>query len=174
MNVAIPDYVEPLQGWRVWRFEGERARIRLLSLVKDVVWPARQELVADCLRRRLLRLRGRPHPAPCEECACGIYATSFDQVATLLDDVAWRGIQSVFGRVLIWGTVIECEHGWRASRAYPAELFVPTRHALAPVALAEEIAHGLRRYGVPVRVLPCGPREALEEVARGGDQLGLV
>jgi hypothetical protein len=30
----------------------------------------------------------------------------------------------VAGRVRLWGTVVECERGWRASHAYPSRLLV--------------------------------------------------
>jgi hypothetical protein len=182
MSAAIPDYVEPFEGWRVWRVSSNGCDLRLLSLVQHTVWPPREELAAGCLQRRVLaRLhRARPHQAPAEACACGIYATTLDRLGSYLHEPADGRTRFVFGRVCLWGTVVECEQGWRAARAYPAEIIVPTssrgaRHPAAimasphaPVAgvTAEELADALRHYAVPVIALPHTPAEALEVVAR--------
>ena len=177
MSVAIPDYAEPCEGWRLWRFRRVGCQLRLLSLVQETIWPPREELTADCLRRRLLaRLRStRRHEAPAEPCACGIYATSLDRLATHLRECDDRRTAYVFGRVHLWGTVIECQQGWRAARAYPAEIMVPTpprdypAGIMAPApgtgASAEEIADGLGVYAVPLVVLPHHSAEAVEVVA---------
>jgi hypothetical protein len=66
--------------------------------------------------------------------------------------------------VLLWGSVVECEHGWRASRAYPAEIFVPTPRRGGATASADEVAHGLAEYGVPLVAIPASPRQAVEEL----------
>jgi hypothetical protein len=50
----------------------------------------------------------------------------------------------VFGRVLLWGSTVEGEHGWRAACARPVEIFVP--------AAVTEPVDGLQAYGVPVRL----------------------
>jgi hypothetical protein len=169
MNVAIPDYLEPLEGWRVWRASNDGSQLRLRSVVQETVWPPGEELTAECLRRRVLaRLRrGREHEAPDEACACGIYATTLTRLGSYLHERGDGRAYYVFGRVLLWGTVIECEQGWRAARAYPAEIIVPTERAPA----TEEIEAALNCYGVPVVVLPHSPAEALEVVAleRGRD-----
>lgn len=170
MSAAAPDYAAPLDGWRVWAVGGELPELRLLSIVHETEWPVREELVAQCRRKsQFPRLRRRSrHDAPSDACACGIYAaTALDRLAPFLDERSWRGSPYVFGRVLLWGTVIECEHGWRASRAYPAEIFVtsPTRRSACGVA-PEQVARSLRAYAVDVAVLPCRPAEALRLVAR--------
>ena len=177
MSVAIPDYVEPFEGWRVWRAGNEGSHLRLRSVVQETVWPPREELAAECVRRILARLgRRRRHEAPAESCACGIYATTLDRVGSYLHERGDGGAHYVFGRVLLWGTVIECEQGWRAARAYPAEIIVPlpprgsSPTIMAPRkpagATAEEIADALSCYAVPVVVLPHTPAEALDVVAR--------
>jgi len=53
--------------------------------------------------------------------------------------------------VSLWGEVVECEWGWRASHAYPERLFVPQPPRDA--ALAEWIAKSLEGYGVPVEIV---------------------
>lgn len=178
MSVAIPDYVEPFEGWRVWRASSDGSHLRLRSVVQETVWPPREELAADCLSRRLLaRLRRRRrHEAPAEACACGIYATTLDRLGSYLRMRGDGRAHYVFGRVLLWGTIIECEHGWRAARAYPAEIIVPapprpsSPTIMAPRgepagASAAEIADALSCYAVPVVVLPHTPAEALDVVA---------
>ena len=178
MSVTIPDYLEPFEGWRVWRIDSDKSDFRLVSVVQETSWPPHEELVAECMRRRILARLHRPerHQAPAEPCACGIYATTLDRLAAYMpaDDPHTR---YVFGRVRLWGTVIECEKGWRASRAYPAEIIVPApQRAPRPGimaspqptvarASAEEIAHGLIDYAVPITVLSHPPKRALDSMA---------
>lgn len=170
MSAVAPDYAGPLEGWRVWRVAraGDDRDFRLLSLAQEVVWPTRDELVASCRRCRLLpRLRRRnEHSAPTEACSCGIYATDLDRLDWFLDERTWPTPPYVFGRVLLWGRVIECERGWRAARAYPREIFVAAPpYRLRDDATPERIARGLGEYGVPVHALPVAPHAALGAVA---------
>src|SRR5439155_98883 len=54
----------------------------------------------------------------------------------------------VFGRVSLWGRVVEHDLGWRASHAFPERLFViPGRVDARTV---EATIRGLGRYGVAV------------------------
>ena len=189
MSVAIPDYVQPFEGWRVWRASSDGSQLRLRSVVQETVWPPREEFAAECLRRRILaRLsRRQRHEAPAEACACGIYATSLDRLGSYLHERGGNRTHYVFGRVLLWGTLIECEQGWRAARAYPAEIIVPAPpRASSPTiiaprepasATAEEIADALSCYAVPIVVLPHTAAEALDVVALEygrGDRIGSV
>jgi hypothetical protein len=57
--------------------------------------------------------------------------------------------------VSLWGSVVECEHGWRASRAYPERLYLLWRREEGSLAPREEVAVGLSVYGVPLQVLEC-------------------
>jgi hypothetical protein len=60
----------------------------------------------------------------------------------------------VIGRVALWGDVVEGPAGWRASHAYPTELFVPSaaagRSGLRHRAYVDEIIQALEAYEVPV------------------------
>jgi hypothetical protein len=158
-----PDYVEPLEGWRVWRVVERDGSLLLGSVVKHTIWPAGEPLVADCLRRRsLIRRRRSIHDAPDFECECGIYATKLDLVSRyLLDPFPIDAVALVLGKVALWGTVVECERGHRASHAYPLEVYVPAdasrRHAIDPA----EIGWRLLAYEVPVEVLPASGDQAL-------------
>ena len=59
----------------------------------------------------------------------------------------------VIGRVSLWGTVVECAQGWRASLAYPAQLYVPLLPRGRHAALAHQFALDLTDYGVPVDLI---------------------
>ena len=97
----------------------------------------------------------------------------------------------MLGRVSLWGSVVECEQGWRAERAYPAGLYLPAFAASAsrgrlgrylrrrPRAIgAPEVASGLAAHGVAVELIACrtvadlahtlatDPRMSLERAAR--------
>jgi hypothetical protein len=81
---------------------------------------------------------------------------------------ARHAVQAVLGRVFLWGSVVECEQGWRAERAYPTALYLPTS---APEARrgrlgrlrprgqgaigAPEVARGLSAYSVTVELIAC-------------------
>jgi hypothetical protein len=126
------------------------------------------------------------HPAPAEGCRCGIYAapTAAQAAASVTDPPRSREriVHRVIGRVSLWGTVVECERGWRAERAYPASLAVP-----APLPPRRKILHALRRpsrslpaaeiagalceYGVPIELVACetlGDLAAVLERRTGG------
>jgi hypothetical protein len=143
--------LRPAVGWKVWRVEHGVEETRLRSVLYGDLWPTGKPVEAHC--QRVLRSE---HDAPCPGCGCGIHAGR--------ELSAWEHYLSVdadarvFGRVLLWGATIEGRHGWRAARACPVEIFVPTE-----VERAAEVAAGLRVYGVPVHVLELVP--VPEEVA---------
>jgi hypothetical protein len=159
----IPDYVEPVEAWRVWRVAMRQGRVVLQSLFVGAVWEPGAPLVASCSgghRSRWAPWRRKPndHPAPELECRCGIYgvqsvaaARSYLEKPPLLcrDD-------RVIGRVALWGEVVEGPLGWRASHAYPTELFVPAAvgaHGLRRREYTDEILLALDEYRVPVDVV---------------------
>jgi hypothetical protein len=75
----------------------------------------------------------------------------------------------VFGRVFLWGDVVEADRGWRASEAYPAELWLPEMdyHIDRSVGLTKAAA-GLYDYGVPLHVRgTTAPRDLLRELNGG-------
>ena len=69
--------------------------------------------------------RKQPHESQEPDCDCGIYAASLDRLDRYLADAPLRAAARVLGQVALWGTVIECEHGLRASHAYPLRMYVP-------------------------------------------------
>jgi hypothetical protein len=126
-------------------------------------------LVAECLRplqlvSRFRRKRRSARPVPDERCECGIYAAWLPQIDQYLTDAPTTAINvvgRVLGRVSLWGTVIECERGFRASHAYPQRVYVPVDASLHPKRSWEELVAGLDAYGVPVELLPARCREAV-------------
>jgi len=137
---------EPVVGWKIWRVERSDERTRLRSVLYGSLWPPGRPAVADC--KKLLRTR---HEAPDPLCECGIH------VAKSLAD--WRhylavGDDRVFGRALLWGDRLEGELGWRATHAYPLELYIP-----ATLESPEEIRAGLAVYNVPVALVGAPSRE---------------
>jgi hypothetical protein len=138
--------------------------VALCRLGERLYWPLRQ-LVPG-------------HAAPDEGCRCGIYAaaTATQAAASVTVPARLRGqiVHHVIGRVSLWGTVVECERGWRAECAYPASLAVPVSLPRAPKRHflrrrrqwtrsrpAAEIAPALREYGVPVELVTCETLGAL-------------
>ena len=176
-----PDYLEPTIGWRGWLVVEDGQATRLSSVVYPTLWPPRRELLATCRHRplSLLRLwRRRPppdHGAPEESCRCGIYGTADpEKAAAYLGDgivhsepLRWPLLHHVIGHVSLWGSVVECEHGWRASRAYPERLYVPSLHEEGGTAGdPSEIARELTAYGVPIELLECGTHEDVGAVLK--------
>lgn len=190
--MGAPDYVAPTVGWRGWLVVEVEGTLRLCSPRHWTVWLPRAELVALC------RLGERPwwplrpsvpgHAAPDEGCRCGIYAapTAVRAAASVTDPPRPREriVHHVIGRVSLWGTVVECERGWRAERAYPASLAVPAPrrsrrrgHILRPrrhqprSRSSAEIADALCEYGVPIELVACetlGELAAALEAREGG------
>jgi hypothetical protein len=159
----IPDLIEPVEAWRVWRVAMRDGRVVLQSLFLGAVWEPAAPLVAFCNgghRSRWPPWRKQPneHPAPELECRCGIYgvqsvaaARSYLERPPLLcrDD-------RVIGRVALWGNVVEGPLGWRASHAYPIELFVPAAVGVLGLRRREytdELLRALEEYRVPVDVI---------------------
>jgi hypothetical protein len=165
--VRAPDYIEPIIAWRAWLVVDDEGEIRLSSLVYKNVWVPRCELVASCQRRvfcfpRVWRKKPSEHPAPTEECRCGIYgARDAEHATSYLTNDLWRDeplrwplLHRAIGRVLLWGSVVESEKGWRASHAYPERIYLPTRSESGE-ALPQlgELAAALSAYGVPVKLI---------------------
>jgi hypothetical protein len=88
---------------------------RLQSVLYDDVWEPGHGLTATC---------ASGHLAPDAACACGIYAAREpgEALRYLVGRDELHVVGRVLGRVALWGTVVEGERGWRASRAYPADL----------------------------------------------------
>jgi hypothetical protein len=62
------------------------------------------------------------HSVPNENCVCGFWGVKKDSLRTNLPFMC-EGC--LIGKVAMWGTVIEHEHGYRAEFSYPQVLFEP-------------------------------------------------
>ena len=152
----------------------QRRRFRLRSVVFDTVWPTETELTAGCNRlwtrvRSRLAWRSDPvHDVPVSRCSCGIYATSDPELAAeylyLYSEVHQpHVVYRAVGLVSLWGSVVEGESGWRASHAYPKQLFLPPSRRRRDV---EVIRDGLADYGVPVDILDDAETQIARAVQR--------
>jgi hypothetical protein len=160
---SIPDLIEPLEAWRVWRVGMRDGRIVLKSLFSGTVWEPTIPLTALCtgvqrVRWRPWRVQANDHPAPTMGCRCGIYGVRTVAAARPYIDCApfpYRD-DRVIGRVALWGDVVEGKLGWRASHAYPVELFVrdpaTERFGFRRRAHVEAVLEALEAYRVPVDV----------------------
>jgi hypothetical protein len=144
--------------------------VRLGSIFHQTVWPCDIALVASCERSRHRFRRRRTvegHLAPRLKCECGIYAAApgpfaayFDEYIRGVSGFALRNRRLVVGRVSLWGTVIEHDDGWRASHAFPSDLYV-VRGGKGVIS-TERIVTDLANYRVPVSILDeAGVAEAL-------------
>jgi hypothetical protein len=164
-----PDVGGTIDAWRVWRvWRGVRDGVYVLgSAIKPTLWPARQPLLAECLRRRPLAWvrRKQRHAAPDAPCECGVYAVALEQLGLYLNGSSLQpDATRVVGQVALWGTVVECERGFRASHAYPLRIFVPS-DVCGGRDRASELVDGLAAYGVPIELLSAPRSGALEALA---------
>jgi len=123
--VSAEPVAEPIAGFRHWGvrrgrlFSGIFVAGRFvpnpaLSLVAPRAvpspWPTTQDRAAKCFA-----LRG--HEAPYRDCNCG-YAAYY----ALPEAPDLPAAQAVWGAVVAWGRIIECERGFRAQYARPVAL----------------------------------------------------
>lgn len=146
-----PEYVGPaFVGWRSWRilpFEtlGGASSVRLSASGtngRPKFWEPLRATHAVC------GLFKTTHEAPWPDCSCGLHAYRTEDAArnhlmTFVGSTNGDGALGwAFGRVSLWGRIVEHEHGWRAEHAYPYELAVH-----GPPGLAETVR---RLYAVDV------------------------
>lgn len=126
-------FLEPLVGWRCWRVlpmqtlsNGKRYRLCASGIYGiPKVWEPREAVVALC--SDFSSRHEAPHPSH----ECGLYAYAERELAerkfvALVRANGAPGVTWAFGRVSLWGRVIECELGWRAQFAYPYDVTVYT------------------------------------------------
>jgi len=123
--VSPEPVAEPLVGFRRWgskrgglysgifvagRFLPNPALGMVAPRASHVPWPTDRDRVAKCFA-----LRG--HEAPRRDCKCG-----WSAYYTLADEPELPAPECVWGAIVAWGTIIECETGFRAQFARPLAL----------------------------------------------------
>jgi hypothetical protein len=169
--VSIPDYISPIIGYRVWKWEntglkslcGERwrpgqslaARCRASVVVGPIV--GRAEAVHDA------------HEVPQTDCTCGVYA------AKNLEHLRQFGYEGrgIHGEVYLWGTVVEHELGWRAQFAYPKSLILPPDLIPSDTKEMEARLGALAAYDTDIFIVGCGQNIPLCRKGLGFDAAGL-
>ena len=125
MEVALDDAV---QGWRHWLLTRDRPELYSTQWASQGgVWTPRRTALATCPYGcdRLVV----PNPS----CSCGFYLRREPGEDPDITPQAERDCIVIPGRAAGWGKVIEGGVGWRTSKAYPTELWVPYGAAwLAP------------------------------------------
>ena len=116
---------EPLVGFRQWgsrrgglysgifvsgRFVPNPALTMIAPRAMPSPWPTDGDRAAKCFA-----VRG--HEAPHRACRCG-YAAYY----SLPDEPDMPARQAVWGTVVCWGKIVECERGFRAQYARPVAL----------------------------------------------------
>jgi hypothetical protein len=123
--VSAEPLAEPIVGFRQWgirrgslfsgifvagRFLPNPALTMVAPRAVPSPWPVGEDRVAKCFA-----IRG--HEAPHRECRCG-YAAYY----ALPEVPDLPAAQAVWGAVVAWGRVVECERGFRAQYARPVAL----------------------------------------------------
>lgn len=151
---TAPDFIEPVVGWRYWRLDRERTRLRSLTGHAEV-WPVGRAFEAVCrhagrdstdVRYQFVGGYKRSrHGAPEQGCTCGIYAAR--DLKTLRAKMLFGLGLMVVGEVSLWGKVIPGTRGYRAQLAYPRRLYVVQRTVDWD---QSRTVRALGVYGVPV------------------------
>jgi hypothetical protein len=121
-------YPEAFEGWRGWIINKHG---RLRSIMHDFVWEPGEEVHATCHAGTHSRI-------PDRACDCGLYATK--TLAKL--QANGYNIYGAFGKIKLWGRILENEAGYRSEFAYPSVIYLPHTNY--------RFVEALSIYGVPV------------------------
>lgn len=142
---------EPLVGFRRWgckrgglysgifvagRFVANPALGMVAPRAAQTPWPTDVDRVAKCFA-----LRG--HDAPYRDCNCG-WSAYYELAA----EPELPAPECVWGAVVAWGRIVECETGFRARFARPVALLDP-RHP-ADRRPGRRAAVAAESYGIPL------------------------
>lgn len=131
---GVPDFVEPLVGWRTWKvrtpFPGSDACPGLSSIILDAPWAPRRKFSAEHSFDLEAKCRGLLDLA----CSCGIYAfndplEAFVYLMRVRDRLLGMSVEVAMGTVNLWGKVVECQSGYKAEYAYPHHIYLPASFA---------------------------------------------
>lgn len=158
-GLMVPTLDDAVEGWRAWRVARELPRFgnapKLYSInagghygQDGYYWTprraARAECAYDCEKLEV----------PGESCSCGFYSAKTCE--QLLEGLGYASFNPdgdhdevrVIGQVANWGKVIEGSQGWRASKSYPIQLWVPysASHLAQPLKDAYGCKVGLKNF----------------------------
>jgi hypothetical protein len=139
---AIPDYISPIVGYRVWNWDCKR----LWSLNGRFWLPGRALAAGCCVALRT------DHKPPADGCSCGVYAAkSYQHLQEIYPSGFVEGFAVVQGEVCLWGKVVEHALGYRAQFAYPKSLVLPSN--IDP-RLESSRLESLMVYGADISIPP--------------------
>jgi len=131
---GIPDFVEPLLGWRAWKvwapLSGSDGCPGFSSVILDTPWTPRRRFSAEHSFDLGAKCRGLLDL----DCSCGIYAfndplEAFVYLTRVRDRLLGMSVDVAIGTVSLWGKVVECELGYKAEYAYPHHIYLPASFA---------------------------------------------
>jgi hypothetical protein len=168
--VNIPDYISPIVGYRVWRWNATG-----LKSLNGELWPPGRPLMAGCRITACGTMVGPTkavHDAselPHSACTCGVYA------AKSLEHLRRFGYEErgIHGEVYLWGTVVEHKLGWRAQFAYPKSLCLPPDAVPFTLAGIEARLKTLIAFGADSFMLGAHESVRLWQRGSGFDAAGL-
>jgi hypothetical protein len=127
---GVPDFVEPLLGWRAWKvwvpLSGSDSCPAFSSVILDTPWAPRRRFSAEHSFDLGAKCRGLLDLG----CSCGIYAFKEPPEAVVYlmevrDRLLGMTVEVALGTVSLWGRVIECELGYKGQYAYPQHIYLP-------------------------------------------------
>lgn len=158
LDLPLSFSAEPIIAWRAWQIADYQRRGGVSEkwlkawAGGSVCWKPRERNEAFCNS-------GGHHESPWSSCQCGFWAfRSPRHLWAALGINAPNEGYFIWGRVSLWGRVLETANGYRAQYAYPLSLTGPDVNAVAEV---------MERYGVeyekePTPVL-CGIAEVEDQ-----------
>lgn len=110
--MRIPDYISPIVGYRVWRWDATG----LKSLNGEPWFPGRP-LAAECKvaahgNVSPVKAAHAAHELPRWDCTCGVYAA---KDIGRLRQFGYVGARGIHGEVYLWGNVVDHKLGWLPS-----------------------------------------------------------
>ena len=155
----VPDYISPIVGWRVWRWDAAG-----LKSLNGKRWSPRQPLAAKCGAGTA----HEAHEPPRADFTCGVYASK-SREHLRMTEYEPLGIR---GEVHLWGTVVEHELGWRSQFAYPKTLYLPP-NLIPSGTKMESRLETLAAYDIDIFILSGGQKIPLCRRGLGFDAAGL-
>lgn len=157
--MTAPDYIFPVVGCRVWRWDAADLRS-----VNGAPWQPGKAMSAKCVQRV-------PHDSPQRDCRCGVYAAkTFDHLRRMRYTESERWLR---GEVFLWGRVVEHECGWRAQFAYPKNFVVPVSILPSAMSLIQSWLTSLIAYRCDIFLLAENRTVPLWRAESGFDPTGI-